>query len=660
VAKCKPEELFLLRVLSCFDAPVSLDLLRQIAPFNPSRVRDFLDLLMNVGMLHSILQGNRWFFSQSRFKEFVYDSLGNEKPMLHTLIADTMAASAGTAAEFAEVIAHHYKAAGSGRSAYPFFLAAAEQKRSHYALHESLVLLNEACSLIPHEEIDVSVFEDLAECYSLAGEYPNAILLYEQLRIDAADEGKRYKYAKELGSIYNREGRIDEAYGLLLEAADLARTPGEIIEVEEELSIIDISRGKYAEAFERSNRVLLSHGGAVDPTATTGILNNLGIIHFYRNDADAAAECFRRSIGILQSAHEKAKLISPYLNLGNVYSAKEEFSEAARHWKIALALTQEVGNVQQEARAYNNIGIAAFHQGNNDDASLHYEKAYEIFSRLGSVPGMALCLTNIGEVHCANAHYEKAIECWEEDLRLYETLHDEHGMIEIRLLLAGISIVFGRWDAAQTLIDAAGASLAGVNNPAQQALFHSTQASLYASTGNHEAALPHCTEAVTIFTGAGDRRSLCLVQLTLAEVEHALGRSARSAALLTDVNTCARDRQYGTIRGEALLRLGLLSGQDSGCGLDAPITYFTAAFDVVQTLNVTETTWNVCYRLGTEYTRRGMHAKAETYFRYAIQAVEFLASEISSEGLRREYMGSLSRQEKLDEMRSLIGAGVGE
>jgi serine/threonine protein kinase/tetratricopeptide (TPR) repeat protein len=654
IAQRKPEEVFLLRVLSCFDAPVSLGLLQQIAPFIPLRVKYFLDLLLNVGIIRSLEIGDRWFISQSRFKDYVYASLGAEKVMLHALIADTMANDAHAGAEHAELIAHQYKKAGNARNAYPFFLRAAEQKRSQYALHESLSLLNEACGLIPSEEIDISVFEHLAECYSLTGDYQNAVLLYEQLRADAVEESKRFTYAKELGLIFNREGHLDEAYGLLLEASAIARTPEEIIEVEEELSIIDISRGKYTEAFERSKRVLQSHSAADNSTVITGILNNLGIIHFYQNNPEEAVACFRRSISILQYEHQKSKLISPFLNLGNVYSAQEKFPEAARHWQQALELSQEVGNLQQEARAYNNIGIAAFNQGNHDEASAHYEKAYEIFSRLGFLPGMALCLTNIGEVHLANAQYQKALECWEKDLKLYETLHDEHGMIEIDLHLASVHLLFGHVAAAEKLLESANRLLHGSGNTAQHALSMMMKGATYEGACDPMSAVAYLEGAAKLFGEAQDHRNFCHARLKLARCLSTLGKHQQAVDILTSVNDLAAVRKYPLLQCEALLQLGILSGNGTFDNMQPAIVNYTRAFELVQTQLVTESTWQVCYRLGEEYLRRGLHEKAVLFFGYGVHALEYLATEIASDELRIDYFSSHRRGKLLQAMKAEI------
>jgi len=659
-AQRKPEELFLLRVLSCFDTPVSLTLLQQVSPFTPLRVKYFHDLLVNVGIIRSIENGSRCYFSQSGFKEFIHASLGGEKEMLHQLIADTMAAGTVAGADNAEVIARHYKAAGRPRSAYPFFVTAAAQNRSQYALNGSIALLNEACTLIPSEEVDIAVFESLADCYSLVGDYPHAVLLYEQLRIEAADESKRHNYAKELGRIHTREGRFDEAYALLLEASTLARTPDEIIGVEEELAIIDISRGRYADALDRCSRVLLEHSTGEAARAITGILNNLGIIHFYQNDPMESAACFRRSIEILQKDGHMAQLISPYLNLGNVYSAQERFAEAAQYWEHALVLSQEVGNLQQEARAYNNIGIALFNQGNGEEAAAQYEKAYDIFSRLGFLPGMALCLTNIGEMHFADARYQKALECWEKDLKLYESLHDEHGMIEISLHLASAHIIFGRADAAAALLDSAEVLLAGSANTAQMALFRYMKGQLCRERAARIEARTHLLAAVELYEGAKDRRGVCLASLALAEAELALGEIRRSADVLARVAELAAEHHYAAYHCESLIQLGIISGAGPTTDLEPPITYFSAAFEAIRSQTVTETTWHACYHLGKEYIRRGMHEKGVLYFEYALQALDYIASGIASQELRTEFFASHRRAELRGEMRSGICVMRGE
>ncbi|MGE5315487.1 MAG: serine/threonine-protein kinase PknK [Acidobacteriota bacterium] len=654
LSKRKPEELFLLRLMSCFDSPVPLKLLEAISPFTQRRLKNFLDLLVNLGIVRPIENASRYYLAQSQFQSYIYAQLGEEKAMLHALIAETMAKENAGAFQNPEAIANHYKHAGDPANAYTYFRRAAELKRAHYALYESIALLNEACMCMPPEENDLSLYEHLAQSYSQAGDYRNAVLLYEQLRSEASDDAKRYTYAKELGLIHNREGRLEEAVSCLSEASGLARTVEETIDVEEELTIIDMSRGRYAEAYERCTRVLTEHSDAMNSVAVTGIINNLGIIHFYQNHYDDAASCFSRSITILQNEGEKSKLIGPYLNLGNVHSAQGRFAEAARHWQHALLLAQEVGNLQQEARAYNNIGIAAFNQGNNEEAALHYEKAYGIFSRLGFVPGMALCLTNIGEVHMATVDYERAIECWEKDLQLYASLQDEHGMTEINLQLAGVRLIFGETEEARRLLADAEALLGANQITTQHALARYVKGCIDLACESFAEAREALKKAHALYHDAKDHRSGCLAMLKLAEVEDALGTADAASALLEEVRLLSIEHCYPLIEAEALFLLGGLAARQALQEQKPPILLYMRAFEVIQSQNVTEVTWQICHTLGQEYMKRGLHEKGALYLGYAKHSLEYIGGKISSPALRERYYTASRRGAILAEIDALI------
>jgi tetratricopeptide (TPR) repeat protein len=659
MSKRKPEELFLMRLMSCFDAPVPMALLAQLSPFSPQRLKYFLDLLGSLGIVRSLENGGRWHLAQSQFQSFIYSGLGTEQAMLHGLIAETMVKGGSGAPQNAEAIANHFKRAGENRKAYAYFVEAAELKRAHFAIHESIALLNEACSVIPSEEADLSVFEHLAQAYSQAGDYKNAVILYGQLRMDADCDAKRYMYAKELGLIHNREGQLDNAVECLSEASRLARTAEETIDVEEELTIIDMSRGRYTDAYERCMNVLKTNTAIIESVAITGILNNLGIIHFYQNHFDDAAACFHQSVSILEREGEKSKLIGPFLNLGNVHGAQGHFADAEEYWQHALLLAQEVGNLQQEARAYNNIGIAAFNQGNHDDASLYYEKAFGIFSRLGLVPGMALCLTNIGEVHLADVDYERAIECWEKDLQLYTALQDEHGMTEIDLQLAGVHLALGRTRLVNALLDDAEALIGADGVTAQHALFHYVKGCLDLSCDAHHTAREHLVRARLLFGEARDERSFCLASLRLAEAEDALHHDERAVTILDEVRRISVDHRYPLLEAEALSLLGECQARQPVEGQKSPILLYLHAFEVIQTQNVTEITWQICHRLGMEFLKRGLHDKGRLYLTYARQSLEYIGNRITSDALRGEYYASCRRGELLGEIRATLEAEEG-
>ncbi len=654
ISQFKPEEYFLLRLLSCFRAPASINLLERLSPFSAVRLKSFLFFFVNIGIVRSREHGSRYFLAQSQFQHFLYHSLGEEKQMLHALIAEAIVHDGAAANDEAEIIAYHFKYAGKNKDAFTYFLRAAERKRSLYALHETITLLREACALLPAEEIENTVFENLAECYSLAGDYKNAVQLYEQLRSGSHEDIQRYRYAKELALIYNREGRLEEAIALLLEASTFAQTVEEKIDIEEELIIIDISRGRYTEAFERSQHALQVHSDLSNSVTMTAVLNNLGIIHFYQNKYDDAAACFQRSITILQREQQKSKLIAPYLNLGNVCSAQEQFSDAAQHWQRALFLSQEVGNLQQEARAYNNIGIASYNQGKYEDASRYYEKAYEIFSRLGTLPGMALCLTNMGEVFLANAEYEKAIDCWEKDLRLYNSLQDEHGMIEVNLQLAGVHIALGSANAIQPFLESAAALLSRSGIATQHALFNYVVGCRLVAENNSLQAKEHLEKARELFATAKDFRSYSLASLKLAETELALSNHQSSYKILDEILKLSTEKNYAFIKSETLLLLGSVSSHGIIFRLQPPILYYIDAFEIIETQIVTETTWRVCYHLGNEFFNRGLFEKGLLHFQYAKQSLEYIASKIKNDALRVKFFNSYQRGEILKEIHSII------
>lgn len=118
--------------------------------------------------------------------------------------------------------------------------------------------------------------------------------------------------------------------------------------------------GQRDAAFEAGRRAL-----AIDPNMPQA-LNNLGIVHFERDEFDDAAAHYRRAIALAPA------YVEAYSNLGNALRAQKKYDEALTAYRQALQLRPAYVD------ALNNMGTALRDMGRRDEAEATYSRALVI------------------------------------------------------------------------------------------------------------------------------------------------------------------------------------------------------------------------------------------------------------------------------------------
>jgi tetratricopeptide (TPR) repeat protein len=133
--------------------------------------------------------------------------------------------------------------------------------------------------------------------------------------------------------------------------------------------------GQRDAAFEAGRRSL-----AIDPNMPQA-LNNVGIVHYERDEFDQAVAHYRRATA-LAPAYTEA-----FSNLGNALRAQKKYNEALTAYRQALQLRPAY------ADALNNMGTALRDMGRRDEAEATYRRA------LALKPDSSSVLNNLALVH---------------------------------------------------------------------------------------------------------------------------------------------------------------------------------------------------------------------------------------------------------------------
>jgi tetratricopeptide (TPR) repeat protein len=662
---CSVEEQLFLKVLSCFRTPVEIKFLERIQSVPSAVFSHLLGIFALKGVITIEENGNKVYISHSSFRRFVHEGLPREEYCrYHQTIAEELEASAGLFVGINdEITAYHFKEAGVNSKAFAYYTRASERATSAFLMRESVELLETALSVASHESEREETLRQLARQYDLVEDYEKAEETYEALvRRRGISASEKYHLLKSLGSVQTRRGLLDKATESFTRALEQAVSKRELMEIEDELTDIDISRGRLTEARNRCMQVLESLEELKDNTLVSSVYTKLGIISFYETKYTEGTEYFQKAFTMLEQSEDKAKLIVPLLNLGNAYGMHRQYTKAVESWTRALRYAEEIGNVHQQGHIHNNIGIAEYKQGHFQNAQDHYEQGLDIFKRSDNLPGEALCLSNLGEVYFIQSEYEKAKEAWERCLTIYTSIGDAQGLVESHCHLSQLLVSFEDIVGARNYLAEAGKIIEHGSLEDKRPIYYLSKTLLALTEKNTAEAEQYSSRAKDYFRGSEDDIEYCRLLLAAGRLQRAIHHQADATNQFMEAQRRSAGLQLRTLEAEACMELGIQSREDGTTAGAKPMNYLKEAYAMIENESVMEITWKICFELGTEYSTRGMKSKAKEFFLMAKRSLEYLGSLFTASILREKFWGSNDRRKALQSIKEKLNGltGTGE
>jgi putative nucleotidyltransferase with HDIG domain len=218
------------------------------------------------------------------------------------------------------------------------------------------------------------------------GRMADAIRQYEDsvdASVECGDEGLRAEANRRLGVVLLHRNDIPRARALVLESLQIAQR--------------------------------IDHN-----TLAAEALNALAGIEFETGAIEASREAYRRALAL---AGERPDLLGRIQqNLGILATIKGDWSNARTQYLRALDSFRLAGESTGCAIAYHNLGMLSVDQKLWDDADSYFSQSLALADELGDVHLQGLCRLNHSEVHLARRHYDRARECAEAALQVFDGL----------------------------------------------------------------------------------------------------------------------------------------------------------------------------------------------------------------------------------------------
>lgn len=361
---------------------------------------------------------------------------------------------------------------------------------------------------------------------------------------------------------------------------------------------------------------------------------------------------------VLETADDSTK-VQTLLTLSRLNFARN-LLESVDYATQALELAREMGNLELQRDALGTLGGARYYQGNFETAREIWVEGIEVLrqldemfaedsiKRLSIKNDMALLLNNVGVIYKNAGEYDKAIEYYQENLRIQEELGSILNMARSRANIGNVYFYFGidynkaleYYNASLELFR----QFAEENAPDEEDVLHgrSGMATIYLNIGmvykeinNMGLAIDNYRKALRIFREMDDKLGIAntqnqmgLVYLEGGSYDDALSASMNALNLYREIGNrkevAATFRNVGTI----YYRWGRY---------EQALNYFNQSLELNKELNLKKEIYDVYKDISDTYATLGNFKQAlENYQKY---------NELKDSSIREENVKQISELE---------------
>ncbi len=167
--------------------------------------------------------------------------------------------------------------------------------------------------------------------------------------------------------------------------------------------------------------------------------NDMGIYNYYRGNYPLSISFLEKTIVIRKELGDKKGESAALNNIGLNYASQGNFVKAIDYYHKSLKIDDELGNLIGVSDSYSNIGIIQYQQKNYSAANEYYQKSLKVLTELLKNPtcninkneinkSISSSYINIGLVNYSQKKLSKALEFYQESLKITEAIGDMQGM----------------------------------------------------------------------------------------------------------------------------------------------------------------------------------------------------------------------------------------
>ncbi len=229
--------------------------------------------------------------------------------------------------------------------------------------------------------------------------------------VRAGDRSSEATALLHLGVVDMRQGRHQQASGLLRRALSLFRATGNLAGQARSLGnlgVLSDQLGDWPEAVAHLERALALFRETEDSPGETRALFKLGGIERLQGRYEQAASYYGQALTVSREAKDLVGEAFALSGLGDNEMQRGRYEDAAGYIRDCLALRREGGDRVGAAFALVSLGRVESHMGRYQQAADHVRQALAIFQEFGHRMGEAEALNGLGEILLVTGQPENA------------------------------------------------------------------------------------------------------------------------------------------------------------------------------------------------------------------------------------------------------------
>ncbi|RME48132.1 MAG: CHAT domain-containing protein [Chloroflexi bacterium] len=285
--------------------------------------------------------------------------------------------------------------------------------------------------------------------------------------------------------------------------------------------------------------------------------------------------------------------------IGNAYFSLSDWARALEYFQAALTMMREVNDRFGEATAIKDVAITLKYFGQFDEAAELLHQALDIFRELDESNGVMSALDNLGLLYMSLGAHRLALNFYERAFEIAKKNQNAEGIYALLIRIGYFRLELG--DPRRALEDFRHALVIteDLNRPLDQAWALMGISNALDQLGQVAAAIEACQRALNLSRQYGDGPGI----------------------------------------GSALLRLGYFHLDDDPA---VALNYFQHALSVYEQYNL-PLNWGMDITLARVYRRQGDPDRAIEHYQRAIDRVESVRRQLSSEQHRATFLGQHQR-----------------
>lgn len=431
-----------LEAASILGREMHYSILCKVTSLAQNRTMDGLLQLMNRQIMEQG-EADTYKFIHDSFRESGAANLDIEKRKhLHKIAAKTIESDfQDRLVEFSAQLGFHWMNVGNHKKAREYYLIAAKNAMSQYALKDAEELYKSYLSLVDEVTLEsVKVRAVLGErVLRIRAKTDEALKMQQQ----AAHEAKMLGHMQletdlfsSIGTIKWQIGEVDEALKIYEQAHTFTKQSGnkkQEIVITANLAVLHAEQGRLEKAGRLLENALLLSRELGEEKREASILGNLGFVSDQAGEISRSRHYYEQALTISQRKKDRRHQTFLLNNLALQYHEQGLLKEAKKLFDEALKISREIFDMLQEAQILSNIAALREQQGLFAEAQTLYKQALSIVSDTQNTRIEAYTLCHFGAMLTNRAHFVRAGTKLDRALTLSRKIGDL--TLEARILI---------------------------------------------------------------------------------------------------------------------------------------------------------------------------------------------------------------------------------